>query len=79
MDNYPPGVTEGNAPWNEPCPGDGHTCGQCMFIRHLDGSPNGIACVCIAAEAQDRFAYTEAAWDCSLCYSFENRSVYDWS
>ena len=33
MSNYPPGTWEGDprAPWNEPDPWEGRTCGECRF------------------------------------------------
>ena len=41
-DYYPLGTWSGDprAPWNEPEPGEGHTCGECLYFaecKYLDG------------------------------------------
>lgn len=51
--NLPPGCFEGDphAPWNEPDPWVGHTCGECRHCEDcflLDGSD---AWVCVESDA----------------------------
>lgn len=52
--NYPPGTWDADprAPWNEPEPWEGRTCGECRLCRPLRTLDGGLSSAC-ATEGND--------------------------
>lgn len=69
--NYPAGVSESTAPWNEVGPGFGKTCAECLWLRKVDGAPKR-CWVCVARlDIHDEIDWTEPAMSAELCEWFE--------
>ena len=53
--NYPPGTWDADprAPWNEPEPWEGRTCGECRSCRPLVALDGGRSRACVAEGSDD--------------------------
>lgn len=53
--NYPPGTWDADprAPWNEPEPWEGRTCGECRSCRPLVALDGGLSRACVAEGSDD--------------------------
>jgi hypothetical protein len=67
--NYPPGTWEGDprAPWNQPDPWEGRTCGECSLTGKLD-----CGLVCLYGPLRDNDTAIDVVEpDAEACEGFE--------